>query len=203
MNEFPILVLNQRPVCIPMPLGYNVRKAAQVVAFLIREQGGSADMIKTVKLAYMSDRRFLELYDRPILNDDLKCLDNGPIDSATLNYIKGAGSENETAIWSQYVTKVDEAYIFETADPDIYFGELSEVEENVLRETVEKFKSLKPFELVDWIHENCKEWIDPLGTSMPLSYEDVFKALGKDQQKKRADYVNSVRQLAKAINFGS
>ncbi len=34
-----------------MALGYDVRKAAQVVAFLISEQGGTADMIKTVKLA--------------------------------------------------------------------------------------------------------------------------------------------------------
>lgn len=41
-----------------MPVGYDVKEAAQVIAFLIREQGGSADMIKTVKLAYLADREF-------------------------------------------------------------------------------------------------------------------------------------------------
>jgi hypothetical protein len=64
-------------------------KAAQVVAFLIDQQGGSADMIETVKLAYLSDRRYLDLYGRPILNDDLYCLDHCPIDSTTLDFIKG------------------------------------------------------------------------------------------------------------------
>ena len=71
-----------------MPVGYDVRKAAQVVAFLIRQQGGTADMIKTIKLAYLADRQFLDRYGRPILNDDLYCLDHGPIGSTTLNYIQ-------------------------------------------------------------------------------------------------------------------
>jgi hypothetical protein len=77
----------------------NAKKAAQVIAFLIKGQGGKADMIKTVKLAYMSDRRFLDLYDKPILNDDLYCLDHCPIDSMTLNLIKGQGDADLRQVW--------------------------------------------------------------------------------------------------------
>lgn len=48
-------------------MSFNVRKAAQVIAFLARERGGSINYITVVKLAYLADRRFLELYDLPIL----------------------------------------------------------------------------------------------------------------------------------------
>jgi hypothetical protein len=181
-----------------MPVGYDVRKAAQVVAFLIREQGGSADMIKTVKLAYLSDRRFLDLYGRPILNDDLYCLDHGPIDSTTLDYIKGnIRDQKRRAIWAEYVTAVDpKTHQFSVANEEIYFGELSEAEESVLKDTVEAFKDVKPFDLVDWIHQQCREWVNPRGTSTHLSYAEVFKALGKDQTAKRVKHVDKIRRLA-------
>jgi hypothetical protein len=183
-----------------MPVGYNVRKAAQVVAFLIHEQGGVADMIKTVKLAYLSDRRFLDLYGRPILNDDLYCLDNGPIDSTTLDYIKGnIRNAKNHAIWAEYVTAVNpNTHQFSLANNNIYFGELSEAEENVLREIVEQFRDKQPFELVEWIHENCREWVNPKGTSTYLSYEEVFKALGKEKPAKRVKHLEKLRRLAAA-----
>src|SRR5580698_1534445 len=138
-----------------MPVGYDVRKAAQVVAFLIQEQGGSADMIKTVKLAYLSDRRFLDLFGRPILNDDLYCLDHGPIDSTTLDYIKGNITDGKKkSIWAEYVSPVDsKTHQFSVANDSIYFGELNEAEEKVLKETATKFKDVKPFDLVEWIHQ--------------------------------------------------
>jgi uncharacterized phage-associated protein len=185
-----------------MPVGYNVRKAAQVVAFLIHEQGNRADMIKTVKLAYMADRRCLELYERPILNDNLYCLDHGPIDSVTLDYIKGnISSPKNRSLWAQYVKPVDpNTYQFSSADGALYFGELSEAEEKILKETVSQFKDMKPFELVDWIHNNCREWSNPRGTSTYLSYAEVFKALGKEHPSKRAKYVEKVRRLAEATN---
>jgi uncharacterized phage-associated protein len=184
-----------------MPVGYDVRKAAQVVAFLIHEQGGSANMIKTVKLAYLADRQFLDRYGRPILNDDLFCLDHGPIDSTTLDYINGKiKNQKNVAIWAEYVTPVNpKTHQFETANEEIYFGELSEAEETALKETVEKFKDKAPFELVDWIHKECREWVNPRGTSTPLSYEDVFKALGKTNLNKRVEHVEKTRRLAAAI----
>lgn len=177
-----------------MPTGFSVKKAAQVVAFLVKEQGGRADMIKTVKLAYLSDRKFLELYDRPILNDDLYCLDHGPIDSMTLNLIKGDASNDNKKLWSEYLTAVDpKTYVFGTAKSDIYFDELSEAEETVLRDLAQEFKTMKPFELVDWLHANCREWSNPKGTSVPLTYADVFKALGKKNPEKSVEHVDKTR----------
>ena len=179
-----------------MPVGFDVRKAAQVIAFLICEQGGSASMIKTVKLAYMSDRRFLELYDRPILNDDLYCLDHGPIDSTTLDFIKGRGDANARKIWSEYLTSVDpKTNLLKTTGNNLYFGELSEAEEEVLKETSDRFSALSPFALVEYIHNHCREWVNPRGTSTFLSYADVFKALGKENPDKLVKHVEGLRKL--------
>lgn len=187
-----------------MPLGYDAKKAAQVVAFLVKEQGGSADMIKTVKLAYMSDRKFLELYDKPILSDDFFCLEHGPIDSMTLNLIKGQGDASSQQIWDKYLTRVDpKSYIFKLVEDDIYFGALNEAEEDVLRETVNRFKKFGPFELVDWIHDNCREWSNPRGTSTYLSYGDVLKALGKKNLEKSIEHVDRVRRLLDATNVSA
>jgi uncharacterized phage-associated protein len=188
-----------------MPLGYDVRKAAQAIAFLIREQGGTADMIKTVKLAYLSDRRFLELYDRPLFNDDLYCLDHGPIDSTTLNYIKGnISDQTKSSVWKEYVSPVDPTtHEFSVVKADAYLGELSEAEEKVMADIASEFKDMQPFELVDWIHEHCREWVNPRGTSTPLSYADVFKALGKDKPEKRVEHIKKARRLAATTQSGA
>jgi uncharacterized phage-associated protein len=184
-----------------MPVGFNVRKAAQAIAFLVCEQGGKADMIKTVKLAYLSDRRFLELYDRPILNDDFYCLDHGPIDSATVDLIKGKGEACDRQIWNEYLTSVDpKTHVIRTTTSNIYFSELSEAEEGVLKETSDRFTALGPFALVDYIHAHCREWSNPRGTSTFLSYADVFKALGKDHPEKRLEHVEKVRRLLQATS---
>ncbi len=182
-----------------MPLGYNVRKAAQVVAFLVAEQGDNASLIKTVKLAYMADRRFLELYDIPILNDDFYCLDHGPIDTATYDYIKGQGRERKA--WEEYL-RGRKGNVMQLARPadELDFDEISEAEEEVLREIVQTYRGMRPFELVDYIHQNCAEWDDPKGTSVPLSYEDVFEALGKEKPRERVRHVKERRQLMEAVN---
>lgn len=185
-----------------MPLGFNVRKAAQVVAYLIAEQGGRADLIKTVKLAYMADRRFLEFYDAPILNDDFYCLDHGPVDTVTYDYIKGQGSKRR--VWEKYVKprQKNNLHLARSAD-DIEFDLLSDAEEEVLRAVVDEYRSLRPFELVDYIHQNCSEWTNPKGTSTHLSYDEVLHALGKDKRKARIKRIKERRQVLEVAHSES
>jgi uncharacterized phage-associated protein len=164
-----------------MIAGYNVRKAAQVVAFLVKQQGGKADLITTVKLAYLSDRRFLELYDLPILNDDFASMEHGPVDSTTYDYIKGQGQSREA--WENYVLTDKPKNLLSLANADLgddELDELSRAEMDVLREIHAKFGHYKPFDLVEYIHKHCPEWDDvPKGSSKYLSYERIFTALGR------------------------
>jgi uncharacterized phage-associated protein len=175
-------------------MAFNVRKAAQAVALLVQKQGDNADHIKTMKLVYLADRRFLELYDLPILNDDFCSMEHGPVDSETYDYVKGNGKDRQT--WQKYI-KARQGNIVRLAHKfgDDDFDELSRAEISVLNEIFERFKDLKPFELVDYVHKNCAEWEDVGKTSKYLPYERVFNALGKKNSNQLTDYVYEIRNL--------
>jgi uncharacterized phage-associated protein len=180
---------------------FNVRKAAQVIAFLARERGGSVNYITAVKLAYLADRRFLELYDLPILNDDLVSMEHGPVDSQTYDFIKGKGPKHLRRRWERYVlTKKKENLVELTrklSDDD--FTELSEAEVEVLKETSKEYERFKnPWDLIDWIHKNCTEWENVGKTSKHLPYERVLNAIGKKNANDLTDRIFEFRNLQSA-----
>lgn len=143
----------------------------------------------------MADRRFLELYDIPILNDEFYCLDNGPVDSLTYDYVKGQGLQRSE--WEEYI-KGRQDNVVRLAKPAnrLSLDELSIAEEKVLRYITKKFKRLRSFELVDYVHQTCKEWKHPGGGSTCLTYDDVFKALGKDNIPRRVRHIQEMRNYA-------
>ena len=176
-------------------MGFNVKKAAQVIAFLARERGGAINFITVVKLAYLADRRFLDLHDLPILNDDFVSMEHGPVNSTTYNYLKGEGRDQK--IWDSYVKTVKKDKTVKLARElrDEDFDELSRAETRVLAETSKRYEGLQPFDLVDLVHKTCAEWEDVGKTSRPLSYERVFNALGRKNSNDLADHVNELRYL--------
>jgi uncharacterized phage-associated protein len=180
-------------------MSFNVRKAAQVIAYLAQERGGSINYISAVKLAYMSDRRFLELYDLPILNDELVSMEHGPVDSQTYNYIKGSGPKHLRSIWEKYVLtdrKHHRVTLSKAMTPDD-FTELSDAEIEVIGEVLKEFDRFKddPWGLVEWIHDNCTEWENVGKTSKYLSYERVFNALGKKNSNELTDRIFEFKNL--------
>jgi uncharacterized phage-associated protein len=178
-------------------MAINVRKAAQVVAFLIKERGGKTDIIDAVKLAYLADRNFMKLYDVPILNDDFYSMEHGPVDSTTYDYIKGGGRERE--IWERYISRTENDLTLSPRALEDNFNQLSEAELEVLAATRKEFAGVKSFKLVEWIHKNCEEWENPGKTSIHLSYERVFRALGKRNSEELAERINEIRNLEEAL----
>jgi uncharacterized phage-associated protein len=173
-----------------MTVGYNVRKAAQALSLLVREQGDNADHIKTVKIIYLADRRFMELYDLPILNDDFVSMEHGPVPSRTYNFMRGIGNQEALKAWGQYIKPRQGNTVRLAAKvEDSGLSELSRAEIRVLKETVEKYKKYAPFDLVEYVHKNCREWQDVGKTSLPLPYERVFNALGKKNSNALTDRV--------------
>ena len=181
-----------------MPRGYNPRKAAQVIAFLVQGRGGRTDIIDVVKLAYLADRSFLNKYDRPILFDELYCLDHGPVDSTTYNSIKRQGVIEEP--WATYLCPRDGHTIATVREfRSDEFSELSTVEERTLREILNTYADIRDFNLVQWIHDNCSEWSHPSGSSTILPYRDVFAALGKDDPRERERHVIELSNIAQSL----
>lgn len=178
---------------------YNPRKAAQVIAYLVRGRGGRTDIIDAIKLAYLCDREFMDRYDRPILFDELFCLDNGPVDSKTYDSIKVEGKLSEP--WSQYLAPRrghDIEVCNSLTEED--FDELSRAEERVMDNVLDEHRHRKSFRLVDWIHENCREWSNPRGTSIHLPYVEVWKALGRSDLEKMDEHINEMKAIAEEMS---
>ena len=176
--------------------GYNIKKAAQVVAFFATKEGGAINVLKLGKLLYLGDRESLKKYDYPILYDNLVSLDNGPVDSATLNFINGL-SEDEA--WDAYVN--DRAGHTVGLTRRITFDELDELSVanlEVLETVWAAFGAMGKYEIRDYTHDHCPEWEDPKGSSDPIPYERVFKFLGKQDSAALAKAVEEERYMLTA-----
>lgn len=175
--------------------GYNVRKAAQVVAFFTKSAGGEINVLRLTKLVYLADREFMRRYDCPILFDHLVSMPHGPVNSLTLNYVNGF---LEDAEWDRLLTG-RERYMIALTSADIKIedlDELSDAELEVLGLIWQQHQLRNPYQLRDYTHAHCLEWEDPHGSSNPIPYERVFKFLGKSNGEQLADAIDAERELS-------
>lgn len=179
----------------PIRPWFKARKAAQVAAFFVNENGGQINVLKLVKLIYLADRSFMEQFDCSLLNDQLVSMDHGPVNSLTLSYINGMswGSSG----WDEFITDREKHNVglvkALTGDSDL--DELSHAELRVLSETWAAFGHMSPFQIRDYTHDNCPEWEDPDGSSNPIPYERVFKFLGKENADELAHDIDAERRV--------
>lgn len=166
----------KRPEMIPW---FNIRKAAQVAAFFARAEGGRINVLKLIKLIYLADRKHLEDFDWPILNDKYVSMAHGPVNSIAFDYINGCQLERDS--WELFVTDRDH-YDVGVAREDISddeLDELSKAELKTLNQVWGEFGGMTKYQIRDWTHDNLPEWEDPEGSSSPIPYERILKFLGK------------------------
>lgn len=180
---------------------FNVRKAAQVAAYFTLSEGKKINVLKLAKLIYLADRRFMEKYDCPILNDRFVAMPHGPVNSQTLNYINGCAADPIN--WDPFISDRSE-YSVGLANRKLSFdslNDLSDAEVEVLREIWSEFGDKDGFSLADYTHKHCPEWEDPDGSSNPIPYERVFKFLGKSDSDFLADKVYQQREIDRLFSM--
>jgi len=179
-----------------LPRGYKTRKAAQVAAFFAIKAGGVISLLKLVKLLYLADREHLAKYDLPILFDCFVSMPHGPVVSMTYNFINGTGPEQEQQDWDSFI-KARSGYNIgiqkHVKDEDL--DELNRSERKTLESVWQEFGYKEKFELRDWTHDNCGEWEDPHGSSMPIPYERVLKFLGKKNPELIVKEIEDIRAM--------
>lgn len=175
------------------PAWYNARKAAQVVAFFAKAEGGKINVLKLVKLIYLADREAMLSFEAPILQDKFVSMDHGPVNSITLNYINGLSEDR--ADWNALITDRSDHFIGLT-DQSIKIQDLDELsvaELKVLELIWQRFGAMNQFEIRDYTHKNCPEWENPNGSSTPIPVERIFKFLGKFDSGALASKLESER----------
>lgn len=183
-----------------IPSWFDVRKAAQVVAYFALRAGGTINILRVTKLVYLADRRSMETRDHPITGDNFVSMPFGPVASFTYSYMKGQAPTKVDA-WSEFVGP-ERHHVLPLARPlnidDL--DELSKKDLSILSETWDDFSDIRDqFELADWTHKFCPEWRNPNGSSIPIDFATVFKHLGKDNPVDLAEEIQAERSLVSIL----
>lgn len=179
---------------------YNPRKAAQTVAFFAIKTGNNAvNVLKAVKLVYLSDRENIARYGFPILDERRVSMKNGPVNSFTYNHIKGEVHPNFDGGWSEIVA--DRAnHDVGLRDPQLTtesLDELSDAEIETLEAIWDRYGHLDQWELEAFTHDpqNVPEWEDPKKTginSKTIPLEGILAAIGIPSPVEHAAEIDSL-----------
>lgn len=164
---------------------FNERRVAQMAAYLLNHARTRMKYLKLMKLLYLADRESMKRHGHPISGDRYVSMDHGPVLSNTLNLINGAVKFQERG-WDHWIAdKADYAVSLRRRATREVLDELSNADIDVLRDVFAKFGKVNQWDLVKYIHRYCREWQDPNGSSIPISYEEIFKALGRSPAEAR------------------
>lgn len=184
--------------------GYDLDKAAQVVAFFALKEGGEINVLKLAKLVYLAERESMRLYDEPMFYDRLVSMPDGPVTSVTLNFMNGSNTDDR---WSRFVAPRS-GYNIPLSRRDIQvldLDHLSTADLEILESLWRKFGGYDQYRIRDWTHvpQNVPEWSDPQGSSEPIPHERVFRGLNKSHSAELDLAVTEFRSLSKALNSAS
>ena len=159
---------------------FSSERVAQIAAELARRAGGSINILKLVKLIYLSDRKSMERYRAPITYDNLVSMDHGPVPSRTLNLINGYQSDT----WDRWMTGRAHHHVSTRSDfcrQDL--DELSDADMEIIEEIWNEFGRMNQWTLSRYTHDHCPEWRDPRGSSFPIQEREIFLAFGWNHEE--------------------
>lgn len=167
---------------------FSERKAAQVAAyFLIRasERQANITLLKLMKLMYLSERLSYERFGFPVIGDSLVSMPNGPVLSRTLDLIN-FGSSEDSGEWNMLIAERSGRDMALNAHDDLTtdnLRELSDSDVEVLDSIWQRFGRMSAIQLREYTHDsnNCPEWQDPDGSSVPIKLETLLEKLGYSQ----------------------
>lgn len=180
---------------------YNSAKAAQIIAyFALKSPTRSINMLKAIKLVYISDRECLKRYALPMLDEPRASMPHGPVNSKTYDNAKG---EVEDERWSAVLD--DRANHMIGVKPHITsddLDELSDAEIGTLDDVWGQFGGMTQWQLVDWTHDskNIPEWEDPHGSSYPIPIERVLRAVGIEDAAAHAEFLRDRSDISKLLS---
>lgn len=164
---------------IQMSLSIAHRKAAQALNFFARQDGGSINKLKALKLLFFADRFHLRKYGRPVSECAYFAMTHGPVASEAKHIAEGADklSEPARAYTRKFVHKKGqyECAAVAEADPSV----LSTSDREALDFAWRYFGRFSGFKLRDITH-HYPEWKrheHKLADTkrVPMDYADFFK----------------------------
>lgn len=155
-------------------LGFDHLKSVQVIAWLVRKAGGSAEKLKLVKLLYLADRLSFARRGKPINFDSYFSLPHGPVPSTALN---GIDHQFDNAVW-EVLAQADKRDV--TIVGDIGEDRLSRADIAILDATWEEFGGMTASQIRNWTHDHCPEYVE-VGPdkSLPIDVSEIMRQVGR------------------------
>lgn len=170
---------------------FNALKTVQVVAMFLSMHGGKMKYLGLLKLLYLADRLALTRLDRSLSGDSYYSMEFGPVMSTTYDLIKNKSIPGSIETWKKYISTRDKSlnYMVELLN-DPGNDELSEEEEEIIKEIYSRHGGQDRFDLVELTHD-LPEWQNPGKSSIPIDIENLLKHLGKTEKK-----IKNIKEIA-------
>lgn len=177
-------------------IGFRSRKAAQLCAWFAVQSGGTIEKLKLAKLVYLAEREHLDKFEEPMLFDEMYSLPHGPICSSALNGISGV---IHAEIWDDYIARNGNLIVATKAFGRDDFDDLSEDDIQIAEGLWRLFGGYTPSQLRNYTHDNCPEYVELAEGRMPISYQDVLRALGSERAEEIEIEVAEIRRAYKTL----
>jgi uncharacterized phage-associated protein len=132
------------------------------------------DKLKLIKLIYLTERKSLADWNRPMLFDELFSLPHGPICSSTLNGIDGA---YPNSVWEEYIKRHGNKTVAVKRLARDGLDEVSDAEFDIVEAVWKQFGGFTDSQLRNFTHKNCPEYTVTTGR-IPISYKELLEAVG-------------------------
>lgn len=153
---------------------FNERRATQAAARFLTLAGGKMAYIKLIKLLYMLDRAALLDCGRAVTGDEYYSMKNGPVLSKVLNLIQMNPASDGEGEWNQHIaTDAAASSVSLLCDPGA--GALSDAHEGYIRQVWAEFGGLRPFRIVDHLHETLPEYTKVDSGRVPISRRKILE----------------------------
>ena len=154
------------------------QKSTQMAAWLLERTNGRMKYLKLIKLLYIADREALRKWGQPLTGDSYYSLPHGPIVSRIQDLITDDPMFSESTYWCDFIERAGYDVVL-TSIPN--YDRLSRAEIELLRDIFDRYGLMSRWDLRDLTHE-FPEWQNPDGGSVPISYEAILKAVGRESE---------------------
>lgn len=182
-----------------MTMQFQEAKAAQLAAYFLQKSDGELFLLKLVKLLYIADREAFRELGRPITYDCYVSMSHGPVVSQALDLMNG--SVRGTGEWNAMISPREGHKLSIADESEVSFDNLSEAEKAIADRVYEDYGHVPRFELARMTHEFA-EWRNPNGSILPISYQDILRALGYGDEQVD-DLMGIIEEQEAADNFAS
>jgi uncharacterized phage-associated protein len=163
---------------------YSEKKAAQVAAFFLFSAGGTLEILKLIKLMYLSERASFAEYGEPMMGDKLYSMEHGPVLSSTLDHINNLIDSTADG-WESWISGRENHFVGlkrEVKSPNETLTQLSDADLAIVESIWKNYGHMSASQLRNLTHKICTEWEDPEFSSIPIPYNRILKCVGYDAE---------------------